>query len=178
MNVAFNIPGLYGSAPNHWQSHWERRRPGLIRRVQQKDFDHPDMEEWTQRIQDMTQGINSEKIVLIGHSVGCAAIVHWFQRFNRKLAGAVLVAPSDVDDPNYPSYITGFSPMPTQLLPFTSIVIASSTDHVVTAERAFKMSVDWGSDFKLIEDAGHFVPGDGYGKWEEGLTIIDHLLNS
>jgi predicted alpha/beta hydrolase family esterase len=33
-------PGLNGSGPDHWHSHWEQAFPDFVR-VQQADWDHP-----------------------------------------------------------------------------------------------------------------------------------------
>jgi len=136
----YNIPGLRDSGPDHWQSHWERLRPGEIRRIRQSDWANPDMETWIKQIQAMTKGMDSKSLVFIGHSVGCAAIIHWFKRYQRPLNGALLVAPSDVDRPDYPAYITGFHPLPMEKLPFPSIVVARSNDHVVSLKRAQEMA--------------------------------------
>ena len=33
-------PGLNGSGPDHWHTHWEQAFPDFVR-VQQADWDHP-----------------------------------------------------------------------------------------------------------------------------------------
>lgn len=40
------VPGLGGSGPGHWQSIWQARNPNY-RRVEQLDWDEPDLEGWT-----------------------------------------------------------------------------------------------------------------------------------
>lgn len=37
------VPGLGGSGPEHWQSIWQVRNPNY-RRVEQQDWDEPDLE--------------------------------------------------------------------------------------------------------------------------------------
>jgi hypothetical protein len=39
------IPGLWNSGPQHWQTHWEVKHPDW-RRVQQRDFNRADRDEW------------------------------------------------------------------------------------------------------------------------------------
>ena len=34
------LPGLYDSGPEHWQSHWERTLPAIVR-VAQRDWETP-----------------------------------------------------------------------------------------------------------------------------------------
>lgn len=86
---------------------------------------------------------SSEKfgdVVLVAYSSGCASIVHWAQNADQtqfqKMQGALLVAPSDPDSPNYPVGLTGFGPVPLKDLPFESIVVASTNDPYITVERA------------------------------------------
>lgn len=117
------------------------------------------------------------QLVLIGHSVGCVTIIKWFERYGHSIAGALLVAPSDVDKPSYPSYITGFNPMPTHKLPFPSVVVASTNDHVVELERARQFASDWGSELVKLENAGHIESKSGFGKWDLGLELIARIRN-
>lgn len=168
----FTIPGLRNSGHDHWQTFWETQSPGQFKRIVQDNWEVPEKTAWVSRIQEVTSSYRDQDIILIGHSVGCAAIVHWYKIYRRKIKGALLVAPSDVDREDYPSYIQGFDPMPLDPLPFPSFVVASSNDHVVTPERAHFFARHWGSEFEQIENAGHIEGGNGYGPWEEGLKIL------
>ena len=38
-------PGLIGSGPDHWHTHWEQAFPDFVR-VQQEDWDHPVYDAW------------------------------------------------------------------------------------------------------------------------------------
>ncbi|MEJ8757242.1 alpha/beta fold hydrolase [Pontibacter sp. H259] len=173
MNI--NIPGLRNSGPGHWQSIWEAKYPSTFYRIKQENWAQPDCETWITRIDEELNRFDLSQVVLIGHSVGCAAIINWFQKYGKTIAGALLVAPSDVDDPNYPPYITGFSPLPLNKLPFRSTVVASTSDHVVTIDRARYFADCWGSRFVTLEQAGHIEDKAGYGNWDEGLTWISSL---
>ena len=61
---------------------------------------------------------------LVAHSLSVALVAHWAARYQGPVIGALLVAPSDVDAPNYPVDARGFAPMPLQRLPFTSFIVA------------------------------------------------------
>ncbi|MBB6611677.1 serine hydrolase family protein [Pontibacter sp. Tf4] len=172
-----NIPGLRNSGPDHWQSLWEAAYPEQFYRINQHNWDQPDCALWTARIEQELQQFDLSEVVLVGHSVGCAAIVNWHQRFGKRVKAALLVAPSDVDNPDYPSYITGFSPLPLQNLPFPTIVVASTNDHVVNYSRAKHFANCWGSELVTIENAGHIEPKSGYGPWDQGLELIAQLHN-
>ena len=173
--IYLNVPGLRNSGPNHWQSLWEQQDPALFRRIEQEDWAAPSREDWVPRIQEVLQSYSAKEIILIGHSVGCAAIIHWFKDYQLAIRGALLVAPSDVDRSDYPSYIKGFAPMPLTPLPFPSIVVASSNDHVVSPERAAFFAQSWGSQFVLIKNAGHLEDQAGFGPWPQGLELLQSI---
>jgi predicted alpha/beta hydrolase family esterase len=92
-----------------------------------------------------------------------------------KVAGAFLVAPSDVDAPSYPIQADGFAPMPMERLPFPSIVVASTNDEFVSIARARAFAQAWGSRFVEIGDAGHINGDSGYGEWPEGEKMLEEF---
>ncbi|WP_400194315.1 RBBP9/YdeN family alpha/beta hydrolase [Hymenobacter sp. B81] len=171
----FNIPGLRNSGPDHWQSQWEAQSPTEFSRIEQDNWQAPDCTQWTATIETQLAAFDTARVVLTGHSVGCAAIVQWYARYRRTLRGALLVAPSDVDHPAYPPYITGFSPLFLAPLPFPSIVVASSNDHVVALDRARYFAACWGSQFVELPLAGHIEGKSGFGAWPEGLQLVRSL---
>ena len=48
---ALIVPGIGNSGPTHWQTVWERRHP-LWRRVVQRDWDHPECDEWVRALME------------------------------------------------------------------------------------------------------------------------------
>ncbi|WP_299821703.1 alpha/beta hydrolase [uncultured Pontibacter sp.] len=171
----FTVPGLHNSGEDHWQTIWEKTYPQHFRRLQQQRWDTPDKDTWVTAMEKQLNAYPNEEIVLMGHSVGCAAIAHWVAAYGKQIKGALLVAPSDVDRPNYPSYITGFAPMPLQPLPFKTIVVASTNDHVVDLDRAAHFASCWKSSLHVLENAGHIEGKYGYGTWPEGLALLQQL---
>jgi uncharacterized protein len=170
----FLLPGLYNSGPQHWQTHWENEYDFI--RIEQKDWETPVCEDWINTIDAAITKQNIGNVILIGHSLACCTIVHWANKFNRKIKGALLVAPSDVDAPSYPPGTTGFMPMPLYKLPFPSIVVASSNDEYVSIERAKYFANCWGSDFNNIGDHGHINPASNLGAWPEGYELLKKII--
>lgn len=168
------VPGLGNSGPKHWQSFFEESGENF-HRIQQTEWDAPNCEDWINTIDRAVQGYSLPSVVLIGHSLGCAAIVHWAKNWNRAIKGAMLVAPSDPESANYDFPATGFTPLPLQRLSFKSIVIASEDDPWVSIERAALFAKKWGSEFISIGKAGHINVGSGHSQWEEGLAILHTL---
>lgn len=114
-------------------------------------------------------------LILTGHSIGCMAIVKWYERFQHLIKGALLVAPSDSERKGYPPYITGFTPIPMDRLPFPSVVVASTDDHVTTLERSKEFAQSWGSRLVILEGAGHVEPKNGFGAWPGVLDLLKDL---
>jgi uncharacterized protein len=174
MNQYLIVPGLGNSGPEHWQTYFEQSGNNF-QRIQQKEWDATDCNEWMSTVDAMVNRYDPAHTILIGHSLGCATIVHWALKYNRKIKAALLVAPSDVDAPVYTFPATGFAPVPLQKLPFKTIVVASTNDYWVTLERATFFAEQWGSDIINIGEAGHINALSGYGQWKEGLNILHSL---
>ena len=170
----FTVPGLYNSGPEHWQTHWEQEFG--FTRIEQKDWETPVCNDWTQTIDSVVNRYPLDKVILIGHSLACCTIVRWAEKYQRIIKGALLVGPSDVEAPSYPPGTTGFSPMPLFRLPFPSIVIASSNDEYVTMERAKEFAKNWGSELINAGDLGHINSSSNLGNWPFGYSILKRLM--
>lgn len=169
----FIIPGLGNSGEQHWQTHWENQFG--FTRIQQREWETPDRTEWIEVIDGVLKNVPLNEVVLVGHSLACSTIVYWAQQYNRKVKGALLVAPSDTEAASYPSGTTGFTSMPVSKLSFPSICITSSNDFYVTLDRATHFAATWGSDLVNIGAAGHINVASGHGPWVEGLKFLERL---
>jgi len=165
------LSGLWNSGPQHWQTLWEARYPQL-RRVAHRDFNDPGKDEWVAEL-DAAVGASQGAPILVAHSLGCILAAHWAHSGSPlRAAGAMLVAPSDVEAASYPIDANGFAPVPMEKLPFPCIVVYSSDDPFVTRERARAFADAWGARFIEIGDAGHVNADSGHGEWPEGERIL------
>lgn len=167
------LPGLYNSGPEHWQTHWKAEHPELVR-VEQRDWDTPDRREWVETLQRAITA-DPAPVVLVGHSTSCCLVAHWAAAHQGNVRGALLVAPSDVEAPSYPSGPTGFAPMPLAPLPFPSIVVASTNDEYVTLPRAAQFAIAWGSRLEVLGALGHINSASNLGSWPEGFALLREL---
>ena len=174
MTHYFIVPGLGNSGPEHWQSYFEQSGDNFFR-INQHEWDAPACTDWIEAIDNAIQSYEPSTIVLIGHSLGCTAIAHWAKKSGKKIKGALLVAPSDIENPVYTFPATGFAPIPTDKINFPTIVVASEDDPWVSIERAKLFAANWGSRMISIGNAGHINTDSGYGKWDEGLAIVHTL---
>ena len=174
--LVLTVAGLWNSGPLHWQTHWEAKYPSW-HRVIQRDWETPRCAEW---VETLTQAIAKcpRPPVLAAHSLGCALVAHWAALSTPKaIAGAFLVAPSDVEAPSYPAGTSGFIPMPLTTLPFPTLVVASTNDPYVSPERVRAFASAWGSELISIGDAGHINGDAGYGPWPAGERLFLEFCN-
>lgn len=170
------LPGYGDSGPQHWQSRWEAsdRR---FRRVDQQEWFEPQLDEWLAAL-DRAIAACPASPVLAAHSLGCALVAHWAQRTGgRAVRGALLVAPSDVDElVNVLDAVRSFAPLPLVRLPFPTIVVASDDDIYMSPARAQAVAHAWGSRLVQLSGAGHINADSGFGEWPEGRALLDELL--
>ena len=171
------LPGYTDAGPGHWMSLWHRQKPAW-RRVEQRDWDHPEKEEWVATL-DAAVAATSGPVILIAHSLGCTTVAHWVaQGGGASVAAAFLVAPADADRADFPTEMTGFAPVPVVPMPFSSMLVASTNDPYLTMPRARVLAAAWGSELVDIGDAGHICTESGHGEWPEGRQLLGRLLHS
>ena len=93
------------------------------------------------------------------------------------LAGAFLVAPSDVEDRTHlPENLYGFEPMPLARFPVPSLVVASHNDPYVSVARAERFAPGWRADFCNVGEQGHINSASKLQNWPQGLLLLGQLL--
>jgi predicted alpha/beta hydrolase family esterase len=139
-STIFILPGLFNSGPQHWQTHWENEYG--FTRIHQQDWETPVCEDWIRMIDATIMEYPLQEVVLVAHSLANCTIAHWANKYNRKIKGALMVAPSDMkhllilqeqQDLCQCLWINCLS----------SIVIASSNDEYVSLSRAKEFADAW-----------------------------------
>jgi hypothetical protein len=178
--IILTVPGLGGSGPSHWQTLWEQSRPDT-HRVELGMWDTPHRNAWVTKLDQAIRQAQAP-VVLAAHSLGCLAVAWWAelagQPFGWPVAGALLVAPADVDRSSAPSELNAFRPAPAKLLPFPSILVSSSDDPWIAPGRARALASSWGSYFVDAGPQGHLNAASGIGWWEEGQALLDRVLDA
>jgi predicted alpha/beta hydrolase family esterase len=171
------VAGLWNSGPQHWQTHWERKY-SKWERVAHRDWHAPDRDEWVAELDAAIAACNGRPI-LVAHSLGCMLVAQWAQAGSHlNVAGAFLVAPSDVDAPSYPIDAGGFRPVPMARLPFPSVLVASTDDPYAEIARSRAFAQAWGSKLIEIGDAGHINADTGFGPWPEGERMLEAFCST
>ena len=116
------VPGYQNSEAGHWQSLWESSVPGA-RRVEMRSWAFPEQGEWIETLDAAIADCRTPPI-LVGHSLGCIAIVLWAASHERPIRGALLTTPADVERPDGLEGLRPFGPIPRQTLGFPAILAA------------------------------------------------------
>ncbi|WP_412057898.1 RBBP9/YdeN family alpha/beta hydrolase [Bartonella sp. DGB2] len=183
------IPGYQGSDADHWQSRWQAKL-STAKRVEQADWDKPQRDIWVKTLQQTIQSAH-RPILLIGHSLGVATIIHMLAKqfesasssvansFSKvpNIKGLFLVAPPDLDNPLLePTLLRNFGAYPRQRLAVPSVLIASQNDPYCTFKAAQNLGKAWGSLVLDAGESGHINSESGHGPWPEGLLILSQFL--
>lgn len=162
------VPGLNNSGPGHWQSRWETLYSGF-ERVQQARWDRPNLSVWSRKL-TRTLRHKQQPTLIVAHSFGCLTTVHQAAQEEGNVVGALLVAPADPEKFGVADQV-GISK-----LPFPSIVVGSTNDPWMTADKAEKWSRIWGSEFVNAGALGHINADSGLGYWMFGLALLQQLV--
>ena len=166
------VSGLWDSGPEHWQTHWLKDHPAWSK-VAHRDFSAPQRDEWVAELDAAIAACEGPPI-LLAHSLGCMLVAQWAQSGSAlHIAGAMLVAPSDVAAASYPIDPNGFLPIPMTAFSFPSLLVASTNDDYADLARARAFAGAWGSELVEIADAGHLNGDAGYGPWPQGLALLE-----
>ncbi len=174
------VPGLGGSGPSHWQTLWEQARPDTVR-VELGMWNTPHRNAWVTKLDQAIRAAQAP-VVLAAHSLGCLAVAWWVemtrQPYGWPVAGALLVAPADVDRPEANGELNAFRPAPSTPFPFPSILVASRDDPWCAIERAHSLATNWGSHFVDAGEQGHLNAASGIGWWSEGQELLDRVIGA
>jgi predicted alpha/beta hydrolase family esterase len=141
----------------------------------------PHRNSWVTRL-DLAIRQAEAPVILVAHSLGCLAVAWWAQLspqpYGWPVAGALLVAPADVDRTGVQEELRGFAPSPQTPLPFPTIVVGSGDDPWITLDRAHSLAASWGSHFVDIGEQGHINAASGLGQWPEGQELLDRIVDA
>lgn len=174
------IPGLREHVEEHWQTLLAARLP-KVRIVPPIEVNKLSCSARVEAIQQELDKIEGP-VILVAHSAGVLMVAHWAVKYQRKIKGALLAAPPDLNaswPDSYPSpsvlSMNGWSPVPQGKLPFPSIIAASNNDHLASIDAVKTLAELWGSQFLELGDVGHLNPASGFGDWPLADSLISSL---
>jgi predicted alpha/beta hydrolase family esterase len=116
-----------------------------------------------------------EPPLLVAHSLGCIAVAHWAAQSRRAAAGALLVAPCDVESRDLPAPLQSFAPAPEQPLRFPAQLAASTDDPYLRIDRASALARAWRARLRVLGALGHINAASGFGPWPDGEVLLEEL---
>ncbi|SAK62889.1 alpha/beta hydrolase [Caballeronia calidae] len=175
------VPGLRDHVAEHWQTLLQQKLPNAVS-VAPLEHDKLSCAARVAALDAALAKIDGP-VILVAHSAGVMITVHWARQHDRKIHGALLAAPVDLETPlpeGYPTFDAlaenGWHPIPRTPLPFPSIVGASRNDPLARFERVEQMARDWGSRLVDLGEVGHLNPAAGFGEWPMAEKLIHELV--
>ncbi|NKI98261.1 alpha/beta hydrolase [Novosphingobium sp. SG707] len=176
--LVLTVPGLGNSGPDHWQTRWEAIHPHC-RRVELGLWDRPHRNTWINQL-NLALRRAPGPVLLAAHSLGCHAVTAWAAMepdAASLVAGALLVAPPEVDFFPLDPRVSAFSPTASGPLPFPSLLLASRNDPYCGQPAARVLARMWGARFLDAGALGHINAESGLGDWEEGWRLLAQLVD-
>ncbi|MGW1805289.1 RBBP9/YdeN family alpha/beta hydrolase [Streptomyces sp. NPDC002078] len=178
------VPGLRDHVADHWQTLLAERLAEAgrtVRTVPPATGNRLDLDAQVGNLAATLTPLDGP-VLLVAHSAGVIATVHWARRHRADVRGALLATPADLETPLPDGYPTpaeladhGWTPVPRAPLPFPSIVAASADDPLGAPERVAELARSWGSRLLELGAVGHLNPASGYGEWPQAEDLIRRL---
>jgi hypothetical protein len=170
----------YGGEPMHG---W---RPWLKHELEAKGFtvsvpampspNEPRAEEWVATI-DREVGDAGEDCILVGHSLGCVAILRYLENAKRKVAGAVMVAGFVGGMSEEFSVLANFLDAPVnwqrvkKMCPKSTAIFSDNDPYVpLSQEVIFREKL--GAKTMILHARGHFSSSEGTTELPEALSAV------
>ena len=174
------VPGLRDHVDAHWQTLLAARLD-RVRSVPAMGRDNLDRAARVRAIEQAAAAIDAP-VVVVAHSGGVITVAHWAHQTRCRVRGALLATPPDFERPMPPGFPTtyalqagGWLPVPTDPLPFPSVVAASRNDPLAGYDRVTLLARAWGSRLVDLGEVGHLNPASGFGEWPLALSLIEEL---
>jgi predicted alpha/beta hydrolase family esterase len=175
------VPGLRGHVEDHWQTRLAASLPDA-RCVPPLGRTEPSLQARIRLLDWIVADVDGP-VVLVAHSAGVLATVHWAASYTgAKVVGALLATPPAFATPLPPEYPSiqelrnhGWLPIPRRPLPFPSILAGSTDDPLGNPVRVQALANAWGSRFRSLGAVGHLNPASGYGDWPGATSLIAEL---
>jgi uncharacterized protein len=175
------VPGLRGHVEDHWQTRLAARLPSAWM-VPPLGRTEPSLQIRLRLLDHIVEDVDGP-VVIVAHSAGVLATVHWAATYTgTKVVGALLATPPAFAAPLPPEYPSldelrdhGWLPIPRRPLPFPSILATSTDDALGNPVRLRAMANAWGSREHSLGAVGHLNPASGFGEWPGATSLIEEL---
>lgn len=168
------VPDIGGTDRRHWLTHWKSNYPELMRFA---EYDAADAtcRKWVRGIEDAVASAGPQT-TLVAHGLGCLAVVHWAALTFRPVEAAMLVSvPNIVSNARHPRQLSGFTPVPRNVLPFRTLIVTSEEEG--DYEHALAYAEDWDATMVVVGSISHRTTPKCRQTWDEGLNLLWNLAS-
>jgi predicted alpha/beta hydrolase family esterase len=171
------LPGWQNSGEGHWQTLWESYYGD--QRVQQHDWMTPRRGDWMAQLDVAVAEHPAPRLLFAAHSLGCHLVTAWSQhsQYTGKIAGALLVAPPDTAQTDWPPLLPSWRTPVLERLPFPALLLSSTDDPFDQAGTAAQLATAWGATQVSLGTRGHVNADSGLGLWPQGRAYLRSLLD-
>ncbi len=141
----------------------------------------PTINDWVETIAKNV--VDSEKTIIIGHSIGCQAVLRYLQSSKKKFSGVFLVAPWLKIKPGALNDEETKIALPWQNTPLDLSNIKkksdsfyffySTNDPFVSVDDSLTLKNKIGGELHNLGEKGHISEDDGIFEWPEMLELIE-----
>jgi uncharacterized protein len=170
------VPGWQSSGPDHWQTHLETSLDGASR-VEMTDWITPKTADWIDTLERAIADC-AQPPVVIAHSLGCIATAHVVARARVAIAGALLVAPPDLERARCTPQLKDFAPPPRVAFACPVTVVASDDDPHASIDVSRSLAEAWAAKLVALHAAGHINTASGYGPWPQARVLAEQLTRA
>jgi predicted alpha/beta hydrolase family esterase len=177
MHLVF-LAGFGNSEGVHWQRLWYQSSHHATW-VEHADWWHPVKDQWLADL-NLTLATIDGPLVFVTHSMGCLLFTEWLRGHQNqnvdKVKGAFLVAPPDVNGPNFPEQAVNFSNLNDVVARCPVVVVASENDPYGSADYAKNFGRALGASVYMIGAKGHINADSELGTWPEGWGLLTEFI--
>lgn len=139
------------------------------------DTETPTPDAWLNALQ---QAEIDEKSVVIGHSLGCIALLNFLARNYKQPAGGVFVSGFYQPLDNLPqlSPFTNVYAISPPLKAFKAYVVAALDDAVVPHQQSDELAKHLNAEYIRLSQGGHFLDQEGWTEFPLVLELVEKLL--
>ncbi|WP_022683837.1 RBBP9/YdeN family alpha/beta hydrolase [Sphingobium bisphenolivorans] len=174
--TVLTLAGREQPGPEHWLRRWEEELANC-HSVSMGFWRHPRLESWVHALHEAIS--RSERpVIVVARGLACYAVSNLASEAGssvEKVAGALLVAPPDLDRASADPGFASFRSVSQSPLPFPSIVVASRDDPRMSFDGALSLAQRWGSRWTDGGRIGSASGMAGMENWTFGQDLVRQL---
>jgi methionine--tRNA ligase beta chain len=177
------IHGYEGNSENHWfpyiKENLEKHGVEVLAPEMPTEYT---VEAWLEKIKEISEKVG-EHTILIGHSLGCPAILHLITNLSKPVFGTVFVAPfgkaysveqaDQKEEEECNRFVQSITWKQARKNAGNIKIFAGLDDDLVPLEVSIHFASMLQQPIRLIENAGHFCADDGFETFPE---LLEYLL--